>query len=570
MLSFCRNLLLLGWPSHKARKARKSDRPVARSLRCEPLESRMLLAAVVWTNRLTASDTLTVAERAVVERAVAWWNVLVIDRPQGPLSLTVLGGGASGMNLGGSVSSLVTVETVGAGTSAATLRIDADAGGVGWYVDPQPADALEFSTSLGAYVFSGGPPGLDLYSVVLHELAHALGFGTSQAFLAKLAPQLDGTYIYRGAEGLQAVLDADRGHLSSAAHAQDLLNASLAPSTRYLPSRLVVSMLADAHGYVANLPPLAAQGTFYFDARHYVAGEDDGSVHVLVHRGTGSGAAAVQYRVASGTAAQGMDYELQAGLLEFAEGEEQKSIAVRILQDGETEDSEWLTISLEQPSAGAALGARVTTTVYIVDRADTAWLAGLYADVLGRTASGAELAWWQQALALGQTHGQIAMGFVASRERRSAQVEEWYRQYLGREADAGGLAWWLGVWQNQGEHAVQAGLLSSAEFFTRTSGTSEWLAELYRLLLSRAAAAHEIAWWQQRATAMGREAVVRSFLASEEYGLLRLRAWYTEYLRREPDASGTAHWLAELRRGVKPEAVQVAMLASAEYRGRYR
>lgn len=568
MLSFHRNRLALDKPSLKACK---SDRPVERSLRCERLESRMLLAAVVWTNRLAASDTLTAAERAVVDQALAWWNVLVVDRlQQGPLSLTVLGGGASGMNLGGNVSSLVTVETVGGGTAAATLRIDADAGGVGWYVDPQPADAQEFSTPLGAYVFSGGPPGLDLYSVVLHELAHALGFGTSQVFLGRLAPQPDGTHIYRGADGLQAILDADRGHLSSGAHPQDLLNASLAPSTRYLPSRLVVSMLADAHGYVINLPPLAAQGTFFFSAAYHVAGEADGLVQVLVHRGTGGGAAAVQYRVASGTAAPRIDYELQAGLLEFTEGEEQKSIAIRILPDGESEETEWLTIALEQPSAGAALGARAATAVYIVDRADTAWLAGLYADVLGRTGTGAELAWWQQALALGETRGKIAMGFLVSRERRSAQVDEWYRQYLGREADAGGLAWWLDVWQNQGEHAVQAGLLSSAEFFSRTAGTAQWLAELYRLLLLRAAAAHEIAWWEQRATTMGRVAVVRSFLASEEYGLLQLRAWYTSYLRREPDASGTSYWLTELRRGVGPEAVQAAILASAEYRGRYR
>lgn len=541
-----------------------------RPLRCEPLEPRALLTALVWVNRLTASDTLTVAERAVVDQAIAWWNTLVIDRPQqGPLSLTVLGGSASGLNLGGNVSSLVMVETSGTGTASATLRIDADAGGVGWYIDPAPADAHEFPLPQGTYVFGGGPPGLDLYSVVSHELAHALGFGTSPAFLSRLVRQADGTYVYRGAAGLQAVLDADRGHLSATAHPQDLLNANLAPATRYLPSRLVVSLLADAHGYVVNLPPLAAQGTFFFAAAWHVAVEEGGPVQVLVHRGTASGEATVQYRVSSGTAMPGMDYELQAGSLVFAEGEAQKSITVTILADAVQEEIEWLTIALQQPSAGAALGARITTTVYIVDRADAAWLANLYVDVLGRTASAAELAWWHERLALGQGRGQIAMAFAASRERRAAQIEAWYQQYLGRAADLGGLAWWLDVWQNHGMYAVQVGLLASAECFGRSGSVSQWLADLYRFLLGRQAAAHELDWWQQRAATVPRSAVVRGFIASEEFGLHQLRAWYTAYLRREPDPSGIAYWLAELRRGVSPESIQAALLASPEYRGRF-
>lgn len=550
-------------------RARQGDRSRSRWLRCEALEPRALLAALVWTNRLTASDTLTAAERAVVDQALAWWNTLVIERPQvGPLALTILGGAASGMDLGGNVTSFVTVQTSGNGTASATLRIDADAGGRGWYVDPQPADHQEFAQKQSEYLFTGGPAGLDLYSVVLHELAHALGFGTSPAFFSRLTAQADGTYLYRGAAGLQAVLDGDRGHLSAAAHPQDLLNASLAPATRYLPSRLVVSLLADAHGYLVNLPPLASQGTFFFGAAQYVAAEGGAAVQLVVHRGPSSGQAEVSYQVVSGTAQAGVDYELLAGRLAFGEGEFAKSITIHVLADEVQEDPEWLRVELQQPSAAAALGARTGTTVYIIDRADANWLARLYSDVLGRGASAAELAWWQERLALGQPRSQIAAAFVTSRERRTTQLEAWYQQYLGRGADVAGLSWWLAVWQSQGMHAVQAGLLASAESFNRAGGVQAWVSELYRVLLDREAASHEIAWWVHRASSTSREAVARSFLFSEEYGLLQLGAWYTTYLRREPDAAGTMYWLAELRKGTSPELVQAAILASPEYRSR--
>jgi hypothetical protein len=55
-------------------------------------------------------------------------------------------------------------ETVGS-----TILIDADAAGNGWYIDPTPADDVEFADG-------GSPEGVDLLTVVMHELGHVLGY----------------------------------------------------------------------------------------------------------------------------------------------------------------------------------------------------------------------------------------------------------------------------------------------------------------------------------------------------------------------------------------------------------
>jgi hypothetical protein len=63
-----------------------------------------------------------------------------------------------------------------------TILIDRDAAGYGWFVDPTPADDLEFADPLGPYAWaatSGSPAAqrVDLLTTVMHEMGHVLGFG---------------------------------------------------------------------------------------------------------------------------------------------------------------------------------------------------------------------------------------------------------------------------------------------------------------------------------------------------------------------------------------------------------
>jgi parallel beta-helix repeat protein len=74
---------------------------------------------------------------------------------------------------------------------------------------------------------------------------------------------------------------------------------------------------------------------------------------------------------------------------------------------------------------------------------DQGFITGLYADVLNRSASTAELAGWETALASGASRASVAVGFLTSQEYRTDLVQSDYTTFLHRAADPGGLAHWV-------------------------------------------------------------------------------------------------------------------------------
>jgi hypothetical protein len=58
------------------------------------------------------------------------------------------------------------------------ITLDIDAGGRGWFVDPTPRDDSEYSGTGSTLTARGGDAarGVDLLSVLAHELGHAIGF----------------------------------------------------------------------------------------------------------------------------------------------------------------------------------------------------------------------------------------------------------------------------------------------------------------------------------------------------------------------------------------------------------
>ena len=78
-------------------------------------------------------------------------------------------------------------------------------------------------------------------------------------------------------------------------------------------------------------------------------------------------AVSVSYATANGTAQAGQDFAASSGTISFGVNETTKTIVVPILNDGLLEGNEVFTVTLSNPTGGAALGQPATVTVTIQD-----------------------------------------------------------------------------------------------------------------------------------------------------------------------------------------------------------
>src|SRR5262245_8224988 len=92
--------LLAEWFGWRGRSNRRRAAP-----RLEALEDRLAPAAINWVNRLSATDTFTTQERAVVDQAIDAWSRIILDFDGDPFNaprtfnVTISGGSTSGLNL---------------------------------------------------------------------------------------------------------------------------------------------------------------------------------------------------------------------------------------------------------------------------------------------------------------------------------------------------------------------------------------------------------------------------------------------------------------------------------------
>jgi hypothetical protein len=117
---------------------------------------------------------------------------------------------------------------------------------------------------------------------------------------------------------------------------------------------------------VSSTPPPA--GTLQFSAASYSVGEGDGSATITVTRTAGStGPVGVSFLTADGTARAGQDYTASVGVLSFASGVTSRTFTIPITNDALNEDNETISLALTGPTGGAVLGPQVAAAVTILD-----------------------------------------------------------------------------------------------------------------------------------------------------------------------------------------------------------
>lgn len=122
---------------------------------------------------------------------------------------------------------------------------------------------------------------------------------------------------------------------------------------------------------VTVTPPV---GQFSWSATEYSFTEDGGFQNLTINRTNGSaGMVDVSFGTAEGTAngendcAEGVDFEMRPGSVQFLDGETIKTVAVRVCDDADVEPNETFTATLVIANGGGTIGSPSVATVTILD-----------------------------------------------------------------------------------------------------------------------------------------------------------------------------------------------------------
>ncbi|MFC0212413.1 Calx-beta domain-containing protein [Paenibacillus chartarius] len=117
-----------------------------------------------------------------------------------------------------------------------------------------------------------------------------------------------------------------------------------------------------------NDTPAPLHGKVEFDSDNAGVQEGEGTVTLIVNRVEGyDGDIAVTYSTSDGSASSGSDYEAATGTIRFASGETSKTVTIPVYDDSEIENNENFTVTLSNPTNGAALGSIPSIDVTVLD-----------------------------------------------------------------------------------------------------------------------------------------------------------------------------------------------------------
>jgi hypothetical protein len=114
-----------------------------------------------------------------------------------------------------------------------------DGNGVGWFIDGTPEDNSEFRAGSGGDYFTANPDSAaygkyDLLTTILHEMGHTLGIISGYSEFDR---RVKGNKFVT-ASGTEITLTPDGSHLDSTLYPYDLMNTTLKTGVRKLPSAM--------------------------------------------------------------------------------------------------------------------------------------------------------------------------------------------------------------------------------------------------------------------------------------------------------------------------------------------
>jgi len=229
-----------------------------------------------------------------------------------------------------------------------------------------------------------------------------------------------------------------------------------------------------------------------------------------------------------------------------------------------------------------------------------AFVDRLYTIILDRPAESAGLKDWANRLVSGEaTSADIVYGIANSAEFNnkglsdSEIIERMYLAMLSRSSDASGKADWLSAMANGctvngiingfsgsqefakvcADYGISAGSVTNCEARDKNVNLTAFVSRMYTKALNRAYDVYGLNDWTGdylagRATA---DKIAYGFILSQEFEGRNLSneeyvdTLYRTFFNREPDASGKASWLYELRRGASRKDVLDGFLGAQEF-----
>ncbi|WP_278470241.1 pre-peptidase C-terminal domain-containing protein [Gimesia maris] len=203
-----------------------------------------------WYGKTTDITGDSSVDQVMDEALAIWQDALGLEEaPDIQLVITNLGGTQLGEG------QITGVDSEGRPVSG-IVTLDDDAAGLGWYSGLDStvfsSSELEGGVAYTADANSDAAGHYDLLTVLLHEIGHVLGFTKTYAPFENFVQAGVGETLTFVGSGFEATLTDDGLHLDDTVHAGDVMNATLDPGVRKLPSILDALILQSAHEAAAS------------------------------------------------------------------------------------------------------------------------------------------------------------------------------------------------------------------------------------------------------------------------------------------------------------------------------